>query len=152
MIPLSLKVHFYMFCFFVKDMATGGHLEYTKVPDIYSCPVCLEHLLDCNPRFLSCHHYFCQQCLQGMNERGVVTCPKCRKATTVGNNDVTELALNSSLVESMKREQFLKEIIETQQGNQPELENSERDGEREERQRQQRENIPGEVTLKGNME
>ena len=49
-----------MLCLFIADMATGGHLKESDVPDIYSCPVCMEHLQDRNPRFLSCYHSFFQ--------------------------------------------------------------------------------------------
>ena len=90
-------------------MATGGFLEDSDIPDIYSCPVCLEHLLDRNPRFLSCHHYFCQQCLQKLAKVGQVCCPTCRTATTVVNNDVTKLTMNFPLVQVMEQEQHLQQ-------------------------------------------
>ena len=52
------------------DMATGGRLRDSDVPDIYSCAVCMEHLLDRIPRYLSCHHSFFQQCRQQMTRNG----------------------------------------------------------------------------------
>ena len=83
-------------------MATGGHLRDSDVPDIYSCAVCLEYLLDCNPRYLSCHHSFCQQCLQKLTNDGQVSCPTCRAVTAVPNNDVTKLTMNFQLVQIME--------------------------------------------------
>ena len=83
-------------------MATGGRLRDSDVPDIYSCAVCLENLLDSNPRFLSCHHSFCQQCLQKLTGNAHVTCPTCRVLTAVPNNDVTKLTMNCQLVQMMK--------------------------------------------------
>ena len=89
-------------------MATGGRLRDSDVPDIYSCAVCMEHLLDRNPRFLSCHHSFCQQCLQKLTNNGQVSCPTCRAITAVHNNDVTKLTMNFQLVQIMEREQEFK--------------------------------------------
>ena len=84
------------------DMATGGHLRDSDLPDIYSCAVCLEQLLDRNPRFLSCHHSFCQQCLQKLTNNGQVSCPTCRAVTAVPNNDVTKLTINFQLVQMIE--------------------------------------------------
>ena len=84
-------------------MATGGRLRDSDVPDIYSCAVCLEHLIDRNPRFLSCHHSFCQQCLQKLTNNGHVSCPTCRTVTEVPNNDVTKLTMNYHLVQIMEQ-------------------------------------------------
>ena len=89
-------------------MATGGQLKESDVPDIYSCPVCMEHLLDRNPRFLFCYHSFCQQCLQKLTNNGQVSCPTCRAVTAVPNNYVTKLTMNFQLVQIMEREQKFK--------------------------------------------
>ena len=87
---------------FMADMASGGHLRDSDVPDIYSCAVCMEYLLDRNPRFLSCHHSFCQQCLQRLTNNAQLHCPTCRAVTAVPNNDVTKLAMNFQLVKIME--------------------------------------------------
>ena len=89
------------------DTATGGRLTDSE-PEIYSCPVCLEYLLKLNPRFLSCHHYFCQQCLQMLNESGQVCCPTCRKITSVPDKDIAKLDINFPLVQVMEREKQIK--------------------------------------------
>ena len=94
-------------------MATGGRLRDSDVPDIYSCAVCWEHLLDRNPRFLSCYHSFCQQCLQELTNDGQVSCPTCRAVTAVPNNDITKLTMNFQLVQMMEREKELKEQTQT---------------------------------------
>ena len=85
-------------------MATGGYLTSSDEPEIYFCPVCMEHLLNRNPRFLSCHHYFCQPCLQKQSKIGQVSCPTCRLVTKLPNNDVTKLAMNFPLLEVMERD------------------------------------------------
>ena len=89
-------------------MATGGRLRHSDVPDIYSCAVCMELLLDRNPRFLSCHHSFCEKCLQKLTRNGQVSCPTCRAVTAVPNNDVSKLTMNFQLVQIMERENELK--------------------------------------------
>ena len=94
-------------------MATGGRLRDSDVPDIYSCAVCMEHLQDRNPRYLSCHHSFCQQCLQKLTTNGQVSCPTCRAVTAVPNNDVSKLTMNFQLVQMMEREKELKEQTQT---------------------------------------
>ena len=99
-------------------MATGGRLRNSDVPDIYSCAVCLEHLLNRNPRFLSCHHSFCQQCLQRLTNSDHVSCPICRAVTAVPNNDVTNLQMNFQLVQMMEREKELTEGKQTHFTNQ----------------------------------
>ena len=80
-------------------MANEGGLRDLEVPDI--CVVCMEHLLDRNPRFLSCHHSFCQQCLPRLTNNGQVNCPLCRAVTAVPNNDVTKLPTIFQLEESI---------------------------------------------------
>ena len=47
------------------EMATGGRLRDSDVADIYSCAVCMEHLLDRNPRFLSCYHHSVSNVFKG---------------------------------------------------------------------------------------
>ena len=85
------------------DMATGGRLRDSDVPDIYSCAVCMEHLQDRNPRYLSCYHSFCQQCLQKLTNNGQVSCPTCRAVTAVPDNDVTKLTMNFQLIQIMEQ-------------------------------------------------
>ena len=69
----------------------------------------MEHLLDRNPTFLSCHHSFCQQCLQGLTNNCEVSCPICRAVTALPNNDITKLAMNFQLVQMMEREKESKQ-------------------------------------------
>ena len=95
-----------------------GPSQRFRFPDIYSCAVCMEHLQDDNPRYLSCHHSFCQQCLQQLTRNGHVFCPTCRAVTAVPNNDVTKLTMNFQLVqmiEDLKQERdnqrFLQESV-----------------------------------------
>ena len=85
-------------------MATGGK---TDGPDFYNCGVCLEHMGDRNPRFLVCHHSYCESCLKQLLRNGRITCPNCRQITEIRNN-VTELAMNFWLLQILDHDQVEK--------------------------------------------
>ena len=91
------------------------------IPDIYNCLVCMEHLLDRNPRFLACHHYYCQSCLRKLTKRSRISCPTCRAVTKVTNDDVTKLTMNAVLVQMMEREQYIRSIRDKLLENPPEI-------------------------------
>ena len=67
--------------------------------DLYTCKVCLENMLDKNPRSLSCLHTFCTDCLKKVMKGGAILCPTCRKLTTVPGNDIYNLVINFMLQE-----------------------------------------------------
>ena len=74
--------------------------------DLYSCEVCLENMLNKNPRLLSCIHSFCTDCLRKIIKNGSILCPTCREETAVPNNNVNMLKANFML-------QKMKEHIDT---------------------------------------
>ena len=74
--------------------------------DLYSCEVCLENMLNKNPRLLHCIHSFCTECLAKIMKNGSIMCPTCREVTVVPNNDVNMLKANFML-------QKVKEHIDT---------------------------------------
>ena len=65
--------------------------------DLYTCEVCLENMLDKDPRLLSCHHSFCMKCLKKIMKNGTILCPTCRESTQVSNNDIQSLKVNFML-------------------------------------------------------
>ena len=67
--------------------------------DLYTCKVCLENMLDKNPRSLWCLHTFCTDCLRKVMKDGAILCPTCRKPTTVPGNDINNLVVNFMLQE-----------------------------------------------------
>ena len=74
----------------------------TKLIDHLTCSVCY-NLFE-NPKYLSCHHSFCKNCLEMMQPQSVITCPICRKGTTVSAGGVKELDDNffiGSLVDDL---------------------------------------------------
>ena len=65
--------------------------------DLYTCEVCLENMLDKDPRLLWCHHSFCMKCLKKIMKVGTILCPTCRESTRVSNNDIQSLKVNFML-------------------------------------------------------
>ena len=77
-------------------MATGYIME---TPDLYTCQVCLENMLELNPRLLSCHHTFCEGCLRNQIRGQKLTCPTCRLETVIPDGDVTKLTKDFRLLQ-----------------------------------------------------
>ena len=60
--------------------------------DNLSCPVCYQ--LFKNPKYLPCHHSYCEQCLEKMQVQSKITCPECRKEAIVPPGGVKDLDSN----------------------------------------------------------
>ena len=72
--------------------------------DIATCGVCLEDMKTLKPRLLSCHHSFCESCMQHLVKSEKITCPTCRTVTKVSDNDVSKLSINFFLLQILDRE------------------------------------------------
>ena len=57
--------------------------------DILSCPVCYQ--LFKKPKYLPCHHSYCEQCLEKMQVQSKIICPECRKEAIVPPGGVKDL-------------------------------------------------------------
>ncbi|ESO96933.1 hypothetical protein LOTGIDRAFT_159688 [Lottia gigantea] len=55
------------------------------------CPVCLEDYKQ--PKFLSCHHTFCLDCIRSMATSNLIICPLCKRAMTLPKK-LTDLTTN----------------------------------------------------------
>ena len=76
--------------------------NFKKLIEHLTCSVCLR--LFENPKYLSCYHSFCKGCLEKMQLQSVITCPVCRKETTVPITGVQKLDDNffvTSLVDDL---------------------------------------------------
>ena len=69
-----------------------------------SCPVCCE--LFKNPKFLPCHHSYCEQCLARMVVQYKVICPECRKEAIVPPEGVK--GFDSNFLVNRMLEDFIK--------------------------------------------
>ena len=88
------------------------------VPDqteiLFECAVCLSYMMDRNPRMLSCHHTFCEDCLHQLHQGNKIHCPTCREVTHIKSN-VTELAVNFMLHQFKDNMRLLEENVTMQQ-------------------------------------
>ena len=60
--------------------------------DNLSCPVCYQ--LFKNPKYLPCHHSYCEQCLGKMQVQSNIICPECRKEAIVPPGGVKDFDNN----------------------------------------------------------
>lgn len=84
-------------CAFVRFHPQMSHLimaaaELKKAIENLTCPVC--YGIFKNPKFLPCHHSYCEQCLEKMQAESKIACPECRKEVTVPLGGVKELPNN----------------------------------------------------------
>ena len=76
-------------------MATGGAAgEELYSFELFECSVCLESLINKQPRLLSFGHIFCTPCLQQLPGRNTVNGPKCRSPTRLPQGVVQALPKN----------------------------------------------------------
>ena len=66
--------------------------------DLFECSVCLNYMLDRNPRSLLCLHTFCEDCLKQLMSNKKIRCPTCRKITELNSDNVQELIVNFHLL------------------------------------------------------
>ena len=90
-------------------MATGGVSGEEELYsfELFECSVCLESLINKQPRLLSCGHTFCTPCLQQLSESNTVNCPKCRSPTQLPPWGVQALPKNTDISKMREREQEL---------------------------------------------
>ena len=80
-------------------MATGGLSGEEELYsfELFECSVCLESLINKQPRLLSCGHTFCTPCLQQLPDSNTVNCPKCRSPTQLPPGGVQALPKNTDI-------------------------------------------------------
>ena len=89
-------------------MATGGGSDTDRESfDLYECSVCLDSLINKEPRLLHCGHTFCTPCLQRLASTDKLCCPKCRKQTALSENGVSALPKNTDIGKMKEREKML---------------------------------------------
>lgn len=56
-----------------------------------TCSVCLDEFSEKRPpKYLECHHTFCEECIHQLLNVGKIECPLCRKTTHVTSADVLQ--------------------------------------------------------------
>ncbi|XP_042861019.1 uncharacterized protein LOC122246414 isoform X2 [Penaeus japonicus] len=94
-----------------KDAPTPNYAKLAENPHslLPACSVCLDEFCEKRPpKYLSCHHTFCEDCIHQLLRGGKVECPLCRKVTRVTstthlqtNNDVLTMAKYGDIVSSL---------------------------------------------------
>ena len=83
--------------------------EVKKATVNLTCPICYQ--LFNNPKYLPCHHSYCEQCLEKMQVQNKIICPECRKEATVPARGVKDLP-NNFFINRMVDELILKRKVE----------------------------------------
>lgn len=63
-----------------------------KILNETMCPICNKAFKE--PMYLFCHHFFCELCLEKIEEQSMIICPKCNEETIVPKEGVRELPKN----------------------------------------------------------
>ena len=77
--------------------------------DNLSCPMCYQ--LFKKPKYLPCHHYYCEHCLEKMQVQSKIICPECRKEAIVPPGGVKHLD-NNFFINHLVDEFILKRKVE----------------------------------------
>ena len=83
--------------------------------DNLTCPVCYQ--LYNNPKYLPCHHSYCQACLEKIQVQSKILCPECRTEADVPEGGVKDLPSNffiNRLVDDMILKRKVKGEAEAQ--------------------------------------
>ena len=83
--------------------------EVKKATVNLTCPICYQ--LFNNPKYLPCHHSYCEQCLEKMQVQSKIICPECRKEATIPAGGVRDLP-NNFFINRMVDELVLKRKVE----------------------------------------
>ena len=83
--------------------------EVKKATVNLTCPICYQ--LFKNPKYLPCHHSYCEQCLGKMQVQSKIICPECRKEAIVPAGGVKDLP-NNFFINRMVDELVIKRKVE----------------------------------------
>ena len=80
-----------------------------KVTSLLTCAVC--HDVYKKPKYLSCHHSFCEECVEKLSKESKIICPECRETSTAPPGGVKDLP-NNFLINNLIDEVTLKRKVE----------------------------------------
>ena len=83
--------------------------EVKKATVNLTCPICYQ--LFSSPKYLPCHHSYCERCLEKMQVQNKIICPECRNEATVPAEGVKDLP-NNFFINRMVDELVLKRKVE----------------------------------------
>ena len=80
-----------------------------KVTNLLTCAVCYEMYK--KPKYLSCHHSYCEECIAKLLKESKVICPECRETSTTPPGGVKDLP-NNFFIDNLMEEVTLKRRVE----------------------------------------
>ncbi|XP_065911479.1 tripartite motif-containing protein 2-like [Dysidea avara] len=80
-----------------------------KVAGLLNCPVCYE--IYKKPKYLPCHHSYCEKCMEKLQTGSDIICPECRETSVVPAGGVKELP-NNFFINRLLDEVDLKRKVE----------------------------------------
>ncbi|XP_065896200.1 E3 ubiquitin-protein ligase TRIM56-like [Dysidea avara] len=80
-----------------------------KVSSLLNCPICYEVYR--KPKYLPCHHSYCEGCMEKLQTGSNIICPECRETSAVPQGDVKELP-NNFFINRLLDEVDLKRKVE----------------------------------------
>ena len=84
-------------------------MDVKKATDSLTCPVC--YLIFKNPKYLPCHHSYCEKCLEKIQVQSKIICPECRREATIPAGGVKDFD-NNFLINRLVDELILKRKVE----------------------------------------
>ena len=108
-ILLALMYSIYFLVIYEPYYTTMAAQEVKKATDNLSCPVCYQ--LFKNPKYLPCHHSYCEECLEKIQIRSKITCPECRREAEVPAGGVKDFD-TAFFINRMVDEFILKRKVE----------------------------------------
>ena len=85
------------------------NVKNTCTADNLTCPLCYQIFK--NPKYLPCHHSYCEKCLEKMQVQSKIICPQCRREATVPVGGVKDFD-NNFLINRLVDELILKRKVE----------------------------------------
>ena len=80
-----------------------------KVTSLLTCAVCYEMYK--KPKYLSCHHSYCEECIAKLSKESKVICPECRETSATPPGGVKDLP-NNFFINSLMDEVTLKRKVD----------------------------------------
>ncbi|XP_065890390.1 tripartite motif-containing protein 2-like [Dysidea avara] len=93
----------------IHNIFTMAAMDVKKATDSLTCPVCYQIFK--NPKYLPCHHSYCEKCLEKMQVQSKIICPECRREATVPAGGVKDFD-NNFLINRLVDELILKHKVE----------------------------------------
>jgi len=84
-------------------------IDMKKATVSLTCPVCYQIFK--NPKYLPCHHSYCEKCLEKIQVQSKIICPECRREATVPVGGVKDFE-NNFLINRLVDELILKHQVE----------------------------------------